>query len=498
MKNSFMDQFMASFPHEGLTFDDVSLETQYADFLPADTDTGSRFSRNIQVNVPYVSAAMDTVTETEMAIAMARLGGIGVIHKNQTPEEQAEQVFLVKHYLNGLIMNPIVYRQDMRLADVMAEKERKKYQFSGFPVVDEDDRVVGILTARDMKFLTNMDVTLKDVMTRQLITAKPGTTLREAYNIMIEHKVGKLPIVDAVGRLKGLYSFQDTKTLIKVLEPAVNRDAGHRLRVAAAVSPYEDARIEALAAAGADALVVDTAHGHSKGVIETVKMVKARFPAIDVVAGNVATAEGAKALLDAGADAIKVGIGPGSICTTRVVAGVGIPQLTAVYRVRQAVGKSVAVIADGGIVYSGDVAKALAAGADCVMMGSALAGTEESPGERILHQGRTYVVYRGMGSLEAMKTHKGSRERYGHNEVETSDQLVPQGIEGLVPYRGHVRDVLHQYIGGLRFSLGYCGCRTISELHQRARFVRVSAAGLHEAHPHDVKVLKDAPNYRAS
>jgi len=498
VKNPEMDQFMASFPCEGLTFDDVSLETRYADFLPDNTDIASRFSRNIPVNVPYISAAMDTVTETEMAIAMARLGGLGVIHKNQTVKSQADQVSKVKHYLNGLIMNPVVFTQDMLLSDVMAEKERKKYQFSGFPVTDGEGRLAGIITARDMKFLTSMDVPLAQVMTCKLVTARPDTTLREAYNIMMKHKVGKLPIVDADGRLKGLYSFQDTKTLIKALEPAVNRDEGHRLRVAAAVGPHDDKRIDALAAAGVDVLVVDTAHGHSKGVIDTVRELKARHPQIDVVAGNVATADGGKALADAGADAIKVGIGPGSICTTRVVAGVGIPQLTAVYRVRQAVGDTLPVIADGGIVYSGDVAKALAAGASCVMMGSALAGTEESPGERILHQGRTYVVYRGMGSLEAMKAHRGSRERYGHSDVDNSDQIVPQGIEGLVPYRGRVGDVLRQYIGGLRFSLGYCGSRNLAELQATARFVRVSAGGLKEAHPHDVKVLKDAPNYRAS
>lgn len=498
MSNPHVDEFMAAFPHEGITFDDVSLVVQYADFLPSETDLSSRFSRNVGLNLPYVSAAMDTVTEAEMAIAMARLGGIGVLHKNMPMEKQAEEVRRVKHYLNGLIRNPVVFPRTMRVCDLLAEKEKHKYQFNGFPIVDEAGKLVGILTARDVKFIPDLEVNVGEVMTRSLVTGTPKTSMRNAYDLMLKNKIGKLPIVDDGGRITGLYSYQDVKTLMQGLEPTVNRDAQHQLRVAAAISPYDEQRMEVLVQAGVDVLVVDTAHGHSKGVVETVKLVKKRYPALDVVAGNIATAEGAKALVEAGADGVKVGIGPGSICTTRVVAGVGTPQVTAIHQVRKAIGQEVPLIADGGIVYSGDVAKAVAAGADCVMMGSALAGTEESPGERILHQGRTYVVYRGMGSLEAMKTHKGSRERYGHNEVETADQLVPQGIEGLVPYRGHVRDVLHQYIGGLRFSLGYCGCRTISELHQRARFVRVSAAGLHEAHPHDVKVLKDAPNYRAS
>jgi IMP dehydrogenase len=498
MKNAHLDAFMACFPHEGITFDDVSLVTQYADFMPTETDIASRFSRNITLNIPYVSAAMDTVTESDMAIAMARLGGIGVIHKNLTPAEQAEEVRRVKHYLNGLISKPVTFPEDITVRNLLDLKEKDKYQFHGFPIVDKAGRLVGILTARDVKFLTELDLPVAKVMTRQMVTGKPGMKMVDAYNLMLRHKVGKLPIVDKAGRLTGLYSFQDVKTLLKKLEPTVNRDEQHQLRVAAAIGPHDDARLEALVEAGVDAVVVDTAHGHSKGVLETVAAVKKRFKQVDVVAGNIATGEAAKALVDAGADAVKVGIGPGSICTTRVVAGVGIPQITAIYQVRKAVGASIPVIADGGIVYSGDVAKAIGAGADCVMMGSALAGTEESPGERMLHQGRTFVVYRGMGSLDAMKKNKGSRERYGHQDVADAEQIVPQGIEGLVPYRGPVGGVLHQYAGGLQFSLGYCGCRTVRELQERARFIRVSAAGVKEAHPHDVKVIKDAPNYRAS
>jgi len=498
MINPHLERFMEQFPFEGLTFDDVSLETRYADFLPSETDASSRLSRTVPLNVPYVSAAMDTVTESEMAIAMARLGGIGVVHKNMPPAMQAEEVARVKHFLNGLITKPVVFPKAMRVCDLLAEREKRKYQFNGFPIVDDDGRLVGILTSRDVKFLTNLQAKVEEVMTTKLVTGKPGMTMVDAYNTMQQHKIGKLPIVDTKGRLAGLYSFQDVKTLIKGLEPTLNRDARHQLRVAAGIGPHDDERIEALVNAGVDALVVDTAHGHSKAVLETVQQLKSRYPAVDVIAGNVATEEGGKAILDAGADAVKVGIGPGSICTTRVVAGVGIPQLSAIYRVRKGIGDTIPIIADGGIAHSGDVAKAIAAGADCVMMGSALAGTEETPGERILHQGRTFVVYRGMGSLEALKRYKGSRERYAHEEVEDSDKLVPQGIEGLVPYRGPVADVLHQFIGGLRFALGYCGCRTIRQLQQEARLVRITFAGLQESHPHDVKVIKDAPNYRAS
>ncbi len=498
MKNVYLDAFMEHFAFEALTFDDVSLETQYADFLPSEADISSRFSRNVPLSVPFVSAAMDTVTESRMAIAMALLGGIGVIHKNLTPEQQALEVERVKHYLNGLIQKPVTFPASLKVSELLEEKAARKYQFAGFPVLDDDGRLVGIVTARDIKFLSDYNVPVADVMTRDLVVGQAKTSITQAFELMLKHKVGKLPIVDAQKRLVGLYSFQDVRSIIENMNPSFNRDARHQLRVAAAVGPYEEGRIEALARAGVDAFVVDTAHGHSRGVIETVKMLKREYADIDVVAGNVGTGAAAKALVDAGADAVKVGIGPGSICTTRVVAGVGIPQVTAVYQARKEIGGEVPVIADGGITYSGDVAKALAVGASSVMMGSGLAGTEESPGEQILHQGRTYVVYRGMGSMEAMSKGRGSRERYSQGDVNDPGKLVPQGIESLVPYRGHVPEVLHQFAGGLRFSLGYVGARNLDELQAKARLVRVSNAGVAEAHPHDVKVIKDAPNYRAT
>lgn len=495
MVNQQIAGFMDSFKYEGLTFNDVTLETRYADFLPAEASTATRFSRNITMNAPFISAAMDTVTESAMAIAMAKLGGIGVIHKNLTPETQAAHVARVKHFLNGMIEHPVTFRKNLKVYEIITERENCNYKFSGFPIVDDEGRLVGLFTNRDLKFMTSYDIPVEEVMSRKLVTAPVGTDMETAMQLMLKNKVGKLPLVDADGHLCGLYSLQDVRTLVDKMEPNYNRDSLHRLRVAAAVGPHDFVRIEALVKAGVDALIVDSAHGHSKNVMETVGEIKRQFPQVDVVAGNVCTEEGARALLECGADAIKVGIGPGSICTTRVVAGVGIPQLTAIYNAWKGVGDAIPIIADGGIAHSGDVTKALAVGASSVMMGSALAGTEECPGERILHQGRTYVIYRGMGSLDAMRHGKGSRERYGVSNELSEDKLVPQGIEGMIPFRGSVADVLNQYIGGVRFSLGYVGARTIPQLQENARFWRVSAAGLHEAHPHNVIMQKDAPNY---
>lgn len=494
--NAHVQSFMEKFPQEGLTFDDVSLITQYADFLPDQADIKSRLTRNISVNIPFASAAMDTVTESPMAIAMALLGGIGIIHKNLPAKRQAEHVARVKHYLNGLIRAPIAFRSTDTLETVHKTKAQKGFTFSGFPILDENDRVVGILTAADIKFATDSKAKVTEVMTSNVICAPAETTLQDAYTMMKKNRIGKLPLVDKEGKLAGLYSFSDVRTLIENVEPLYNRDARYRLRAGAAIGPSDQDRVAVLAKADVDVVVVDTAHGHSKGVIEMVKWVKQHYPNIDVVAGNIATGEAAKALLDAGADAVKVGIGPGSICTTRVVAGVGIPQITAIYECARALMGSIPIIADGGIRHSGDVPKAIVAGADTIMAGSLFAGTDESPGEKIIHQGRQYVVYRGMGSLSAMREGAASRERYGQSNSR-EDELVPQGIEGIIPYSGSVRKVMVQYCGGLRASMGYCGCRTIPELQQRGRFIRVSLAGVTEAHPHDVKIMKEAPNYRS-
>ncbi|MCX7847020.1 MAG: IMP dehydrogenase [bacterium] len=480
-----------------LTFDDVTLVTQYADFLPSATELGTRFTRRVKLNIPFVSAAMDTVTEARMAIEMARLGGIGVIHRGMDAVLQAKHVARVKHYLNGLISDPIVINENQTVDQVLTLHDEKGYKFMGFPVVNDEGMLTGILTSRDIKFLKSTNVKVKEVMTRELVTAPPGTTLREAFEIMRRHKVGKLPIVRR-GRLVGLYSYTDVRNIIEGIEPLINRDKNHRLRVAAAVGTNDYERAERLVAEHVDVIVVDTAHGHSKGVCEMVKWLKRRFTEVDVVAGNVATGEGGLALVKAGADGVKVGIGPGSICTTRVITGVGIPQITAIYEAVKAIKDEVPVISDGGIRHSGDVPKALVAGASSVMMGSVLAGTDESPGEKIIHQGRQYVVYRGMGSLGAMMANASSRERYGQQDVGRTDKLVPEGIEGLVPYAGAVEGVIQQFVGGLRSSLGYNGCRSVEELRRRGQFRRITPAGVREAHPHDVLITKDAPNYRTT
>ena len=491
-QNKYIADFMKTFPHEGLTFDDVSLITQYADFLPGDSDIYSKLTRNVGVKIPFLSAAMDTVTEAQMAISMAMLGGIGVIHKNLDPEVQAQHVSRVKHHLNGLITAPITFNVSDTLETIAIRKVEKGYNFNGFPILDDDGKLVGILTSKDIRFSRSKRAKVTDIMTAITITAKPDTSLREAYDLMQQHKIGKLPLIEN-GQLVGLYSYADVRRLIENEEPLFNRDDKHRLRVAAAVGPGDYERAEILNEKEVDVLVVDTAHGHSKGVIEMVSWVKDKFSHIDVIGGNIATGEAALALRDAGADAVKVGIGPGSICTTRIVAGVGIPQISAIHAAASALKGEIPVIADGGIRNSGDIAKALVAGADSVMMGSVLAGTEESPGEKIIYEGRQFVIYRGMGSLDAMKSREGSRQRYG---LSNDDDLVPQGIEGMVPFAGTVNKVMKQYCGGLQASLGYCGTRNIAELKKSGQFVRVSAAGATEAHAHDIKITKEAPNYR--
>ena len=488
-----VDSFFAAIPLEGVTFDDLSLIPQYADFLPADTDISTQLTRHIRNNIPFISASMDTVTESKMAIAMAMLGGIGIIHKNMDTAQQCEQVEAVKHYLNGLILHPITFHASETLKKVKERKAQKGFNFSGFPILNNKDKLVGILTAADMKFVSDQNVTIEKIMTTKVITAGPDTSLEEAYKIMQHDKIGKLPLVKN-GYLIGLYSFTDVSTLIENAKPLFNRDSKHRLSVGAAISSNDEERAEALAEKEVDVLVIDTAHGHSKGVLQMCRWLKKHFDRIDIIAGNIATEEAAIALQKAGADAVKVGIGPGSICTTRVIAGVGIPQVSAIYKCAKALNSSIPVIADGGIRYTGDVAKAIVAGADTVMMGSVLAGTEESPGEKIIHQGRQYVIYRGMGSLGAFESAIGSRERYEQADLKRAD-WIPQGVEGMVPYAGTVEKVLKQFIGGLRTSLGYCGCRTIGQFKENGNFVHISSSGIREAHPHDVKIIKEAPNY---
>ncbi|MBE3599488.1 MAG: IMP dehydrogenase [Limnochordaceae bacterium] len=481
----------SKFLGEALTFDDVLLVPGESDVLPREVDVGTRFSRRIRLQVPLVSAAMDTVTEARMAIAMAREGGIGVIHKNLSIEAQAGEVDKVKRSESGIIVDPVFLSPHHTLRDALAVMAR--YRISGVPITEEDGRLVGIITNRDLKFEDNLDQPIGQVMTREnLVTAPVGTSLEEARRILHRHRIEKLPLVDESFHLKGLITIKDIEKARKY--PNAAKDAKGRLRVAAAVGVGPDTmdRAAALVDAGVDALVIDSSHGHSRRVIETCRRLKERFgDRVDVVAGNVATAEGVRALVDAGADAVKVGIGPGTICTTRVVTGVGVPQLTAIWHCYQEAARhDVPLIADGGIRYSGDITKALAAGADSAMVGSLLAGTEESPGEVEIYQGRSFKVYRGMGSLGAMRA--GSADRYGY---EPDAKPVPEGIEGRVPFRGPVADMVYQLVGGLKAGMGYCGVRTVPELKERARFVRVTASGVRESHPHDVQITREAPNY---
>ncbi|OKZ24829.1 MAG: IMP dehydrogenase [Bacteroides sp. 43_108] len=477
---------------DGLTYDDVLLIPAYSEVLPRTVSLTTKFSRNIELKVPFVTAAMDTVTEASMAIAIAREGGIGVIHKNMSIEEQARQVAIVKRAENGMIYEPVTIKRGSTVKDaldMMAE-----YHIGGIPVVDDSNKLVGIVTNRDLRFQDDMTMLIDEVMTSEnLIVTHQQTDLESASKILLEHKIEKLPVVDDNFKLIGLITYKDiTKAKDK---PMACKDSKGRLRVAAGVGVTNDTleRMEALVKAGVDAIVIDTAHGHSKYVIEKLKEAKKAFPNVDIVVGNVATGEAAKMLADAGADAVKVGIGPGSICTTRVVAGVGVPQLTAIYDVAEALkGTGVPLIADGGLRYSGDVVKALAAGGSCVMIGSLVAGTEEAPGETILFNGRKFKSYRGMGSLEAMEN--GSKDRYFQAGVKEVKKLVPEGIAGRVPYKGTVEEVIYQLVGGLRSGMGYCGAQDIESLHN-AKFTRITNAGVLESHPHEVIITSEAPNY---
>ena len=479
---------------DGLTFDDVLLIPAYSEVLPKTVELKTMFSRHIELNVPFVTAAMDTVTESSMAIAIAREGGIGVIHKNMSIDDQARQVAIVKRAENGMIYDPVTIRKGRTVKDALAMMH--DYHIGGIPVVDEENHLVGIVTNRDLRFERRLDKTIDEVMTSEnLVTTHQQTDLAAAAQILQEHKIEKLPVVDAENHLVGLITYKDiTKAKDK---PMACKDDKGRLRVAAGVGVTKDTleRAAALVGAGADAIVIDTAHGHSLGVVEKLREVKAAFPGIDIVVGNVATGAAAKMLVDNGADAIKVGIGPGSICTTRVVAGVGVPQLSAVYDVYSALqGTGVPLIADGGLRYSGDIVKALAAGGSSVMIGSLVAGTEESPGDTIIFNGRKFKSYRGMGSLEAMEQKNGSKDRYFQGDTTDVKKLVPEGIAGRVPYKGTVQEVIYQLIGGLRSGMGYCGAATIDLLHN-AKFTRITNAGVLESHPHDITITSEAPNY---
>ncbi|MEO1012618.1 MAG: IMP dehydrogenase [Bacteroidota bacterium] len=478
---------------EGLTYDDVLLVPAYSEVLPREVDIKSRFTRNITINVPVVSAAMDTVTESRMAIAIAQEGGIGVLHKNMTIEAQALKVRKVKRAESGMIMDPVTLPLESRVSD--AKAYMKEFSIGGIPIVDDSGKLIGIVTNRDLRFEKNNDRPISEVMTSEnLVTVGEGTSLAQAEDILQENKIEKLPVVDESNKLVGLITFRDITKLTQ--KPMANKDKYGRLRVAAALGVTRDAvdRAKALVNAGVDAVVVDTAHGHTQGVVTVLKDIKAKFPDLEVIVGNIATAAAAKYLVNAGADAVKVGIGPGSICTTRVVAGVGFPQFSAVLEVAAAIkGSGVPVIADGGIRYTGDIPKAIAAGADTVMLGSLLAGTKESPGETIIYEGRKFKSYRGMGSVEAMK--EGSKDRYFQDVEDDIKKLVPEGIVGRVPYKGELFESIHQFVGGLRAGMGYCGAKDIATLQESGRFVKITASGINESHPHDVTITKESPNY---
>ena len=478
---------------QGLTYDDVLLVPDYSEILPRDVSLKSRFSKNIPLNIPIISAAMDTVTESKMAIAMAREGGIGVLHKNMTIKEQAAKVRAVKRSESGMIIDPVTLPETALVSD--ANSNMHQYKIGGIPIIDSNNKLIGIVTNRDLRFEKNNNRPIKEVMTSSnLITVDEGTSLKDAEQILQRHKIEKLPVVSKDNTLVGLITFRDiTKHSTK---PNANKDQYGRLRVAAAVGITSDVidRVEALHKASVDAIVVDTAHGHSKGVGEVVLKVKNHFKDLDIVVGNIATASAAKYLVDIGADAVKVGIGPGSICTTRVIAGVGYPQLSAIIEVKKALkGIDVPIIADGGIRFTGDIPKAIAAGADSVMLGSLLAGTRESPGETVIYEGRKYKTYRGMGSVEAMKM--GSKDRYFQDVEDDLKKLVPEGIVGRVPFKGDLNESIHQFVGGLRAGMGYCGAMDIKTLKDKGRFIKITSAGMRESHPHNISVTKEAPNY---
>jgi IMP dehydrogenase len=478
---------------EGLTYDDVLLVPARSGVLPREVDVATRLTRGITLNIPLISAAMDTVTESAMAIALAREGGIGILHKNMSISRQAEEVDTVKRSESGMILDPVTVLADQRVRDVL--QLMNKYRISGIPVVDQDHRLIGIITNRDLRFEPDEDQLVAEIMTKEnLVTAPVGTKLEQAKRILEKFKIEKLPVVDKNGILRGLITFKDIQKRIR--HPRACKDQHGRLRVGAAVGVRSETeeRVTALVRAGVDLVVVDTAHGHSRGVIEMAKLLRKRFPDLQLVAGNVGTAEATRDLIRAGVDAVKVGIGPGSICTTRVIAGVGVPQISAIMNCASAAARSrIPIIADGGIKQTGDIPKALAAGADSVMIGGLFAGVDESPGEKVLYEGRSYKLYRGMGSIEAMRA--GSKDRYFQDAEDDIQKLVPEGIEGRVPYKGPLGDIVYQMVGGLRSAMGYCGTRTIAELKRKGRFVRMSDAGLRESHPHDVAITKEAPNY---
>jgi len=483
----------SKFVGEGLTYDDVLLVPAFSEVLPREVNIQTKFTKNISLNVPIISAAMDTVTESAMAIAMAQEGGIGVLHKNMTIEDQAIEVRKVKRAESGMIIDPVTLPVTAKVID--AQNTMREFSIGGIPIVDDSGKLLGIVTNRDLRFEKNFDRSITEVMTTEnLVTVSAGTSLSEAEVILQENKIEKLPVVDKDYRLVGLITFRDIAKLSQ--KPTANKDQYGRLRVAAAIGVTPDAvdRAEALANAGVDAIIIDTAHGHTKGVVIVLKKIKKKFPNLDIVVGNIATPEAAKYLVAAGADAVKVGIGPGSICTTRVIAGVGFPQFSAVLGVAAAIkGSGVPVIADGGIRYTGDIPKAIAAGADSVMLGSLLAGTKESPGETIIYEGRKFKSYRGMGSIEAMR--QGSKDRYFQDVEDDIKKLVPEGIVGRVPYKGDLFESIHQFVGGLRAGMGYCGAKDIATLKETGKFVKLTSSGINESHPHNVTITKESPNY---